>query len=125
MRKSVTRSRWVRTGIVLALNIGLFTPAVAGENILELKCRSLLQRMVFNCGCTTEFLDQHFNAEQADILLRLWVVAVNNDESSRDLTALYGRYGRAMIDNTVMRFHTHRDRLRVYCAQGDGPGITD
>ena len=95
--------------------------AQASEDALERKCRSLLQRSVFNCGCTTEFLEQHFSGEQADILLRLWVLAVNGDKSSRQLTALYIQHGRKTIDGTVMQFHTYRDRLRVYCAQGDSP----
>lgn len=126
IRKPVTGARWIRISpILIGLTLAFCGFAQASEDALERKCRSLLQRSVFNCGCTTEFLEQHFSGEQADILLRLWVLAVNGDESSRELTALYIQHGRKTIDGAVMQFHTYRDRLRLYCAQGDSPGISD
>jgi hypothetical protein len=111
--------------IALAMAYVLATPAWANEDELELKCRSLLQRYIFNCGCTTEFLEQHFNEEQAEILLRLWVLAVNDQRSNRELTALYIQHGRKTIDDTIMKFHAQRDRLRLYCAHGGAPDVTD
>ena len=110
--------------MVLALSFGSSGAAAESEDALEISCRNLLQRSVFNCGCTTEFLEQHFDPKQAEILLHLWAFAVN-DDAGRDLRALYIRYGREAIDNAVMKFHAYRDRLRVYCANGDAPNITD
>ena len=100
-------------------------PAGASEDELEITCRSLLQRYVFNCGCTTEFLEQHLSREHADIVLRLWVIGVNGREKGHELSQLYARYGGRSIDEAVMRFHVHRDRLRLYCPQGDTVGIAD
>jgi hypothetical protein len=100
-------------------------PAGANEDELELRCRSLLQRSVFNCGCTTEFLEQHLSMAQADIVLRLWVIGANAREDNRELSQLYARYGRETIDDAVMRFHAYRGRLRLYCPQGDFLGIAD
>jgi hypothetical protein len=113
-----------RALMVLALRIGSGNAAAHDEDELEIVCRSLLQRSVFNCGCTTEFLEQHFNTEQAEILLQLWVFAVN-DDAGRDLPAVYIRYGREAIDGAVMRFDSHRDRLRIYCENGGAPAIAD
>jgi hypothetical protein len=110
---------------VVAAASAFVTSARANEDELEIRCRGLLQRHVFNCGCTTEFLEQHFNAEQAEILLQLWVLAVNDEGSNRETTVLYARHGRKAIDDTVMKFHAQRDRLRLYCAQGGAPDVTD
>ena len=110
---------------VVAAATAFAVSARANEDELEIKCRSLLQRSVFNCGCTTEFLEQHFNTEQAEILLRLWVLAVNGEESNRDLTTLYIQHGRKTIDDTIMKFHAQRDRLRLYCTQGSAPDVSD
>ena len=63
--------------------------------------------------------------EHADIVLRLWVIGVNGRERGRELSQLYARYGGRSIDEAVMRFHVHRDRLRLYCPQGDTVGIPD
>ena len=112
--------------VVASAAVGLLAqPARANEDELELTCRSLLQRYVFNCGCTTEFLEQHLSMEQADIVLRLWVIGVNGREDARELSQLYARYGRRTIDEAVMRFHAHRGRLRLYCPLGDFLGIAD
>ena len=47
-------------GVVASAAVILGTqPAGASEDELEITCRGLLQRYVFNCGCTTEFLEQH------------------------------------------------------------------
>jgi hypothetical protein len=113
-------------GVVASAAVLIGTqPAGASEDELEITCRSLLQRYVFNCGCTTEFLEQHLSREHADIVLRLWVIGVNGRERGRDLSQLYARYGGSSVDEAVMRFHTHRDRLRLYCPQGDTIGIAD
>jgi hypothetical protein len=121
-----TRAKKICIGFTVLAAVSAFvTSARANEDELEIKCRGMLQRHVFNCGCTTEFLEQHFNAEQAEILLRLWVLAVNDERSNRDLTVLYARYGQRTIDDTIMRFHAQRDRLRLYCAQGGAPDVTD
>jgi hypothetical protein len=121
-----TRAKKICVGLaVLAAACAFVTSARANEDELEIKCRGMLQRHVFNCGCTTEFLEQHFNAEQAEILLRLWVLAVNDERSNRELTVLYARHGQKTIDDTIMKFHAQRDRLRLYCAQGGAPDVTD
>ena len=120
------RAKKICVGLaVVAAASAFVTSARANEDELEIKCRGMLQRHVFNCGCTTEFLEQHFDAEQAEILLRLWVLAVNDDESDRNLTALYIQHGQRTIDDTIMKFHAQRDRLRLYCAQGGAPDIAD
>jgi hypothetical protein len=99
--------------------------AQAQEDRLEAECRNLLQRSVFNCGCTTEFLEDHLGTKQADILLRLWAYGANGDALHDRVVALHVQYGAKTISDAVMNFHRHRDLLRRYCAQGDGPAIAD
>jgi hypothetical protein len=99
--------------------------AQAQEDRVEAECRNLLHRSVFNCGCTAEFLEDHLGGEQADILLRLWTYGENGGGQHDEMLELYRRYGSEKISDTVMNFHRHRDHLRRYCAQGDGPTIAD
>ena len=95
--------------------------AQAQEDRIEAECRNLLHRSVFNCGCTAEFLENHLGGEQADILLRLWTYGENGGGQHNEMLDLYTRYGSDKISDAVMNFHRHRDLLRRYCAQGDGP----
>jgi hypothetical protein len=99
--------------------------AQAQEDRIEAECRNLLHRSVFNCGCTAEFLENHLGGEQADILLRLWTYGENGGGQHNEMLDLYTRYGSDKISDAVMNFHRHRDLLRRYCAQGDGPAIAD
>jgi hypothetical protein len=99
--------------------------AQAQEDRVEAECRHLLHRSVFNCGCTAEFLEDHLGSEQADILLRLWTYGENGGGQHGEMLDLYTRYGSEKISDAVMNFHRHRDHLRRYCAQGDGPTISD
>jgi hypothetical protein len=99
--------------------------AQAQEDRLEAECRDLLHRSVFNCGCTTEFLEDHLGGEQADILLRLWAYGENGGDQHDEMLELYTRYGSKKISDAVMNFRRHRDDLRRYCAQGDAPTIAD
>ena len=99
--------------------------AQAQEDRVEAECRHLLHRSVFNCGCTAEFLEDHLGSEQADILLRLWTYGENGGSQHDEMLDLYRRYGSEKISDAVMNFHRHRDLLRRYCAQGDGPSISD
>ena len=99
--------------------------AQAQEDRVEAECRSLLHRSVFNCGCTAEFLEDHLDSQQADILVRLWTYGENGDNKHDEMLDLYTRYGSEKISEAVMNFHRHRDGLRRYCAQGDGPTISD
>ena len=99
--------------------------AQAQEDRIEADCRNLLQRSVFNCGCTAEFLEDHLGGEQADILLRLWAYGENGGNRHDEMLDLYTRYGSEKISDAVMNFHRHRDDLRRYCAQGDAPTISD
>ena len=95
------------------------------EDRIEAECRNLLHRSVFNGGCTAEFLENHLGGEQADILLRLWTYGENGGGQYNEMLDLYTRYGSDKISDAVMNFHRHRDLLRRYCAQGDGPTIAD
>ena len=99
--------------------------AQAQEDRIEAECRNLLHRSVFNCGCMAEFLENHLGGEQADILLRLWTYGENGGGQHNEMLDLYTRYGSDKISDAVMSFHRHRDDLRRYCAQGDGPTISD
>ena len=99
--------------------------AQAQEDRVEADCRNLLHRSVFNCGCTAEFLEDHLGGEQADILLRLWTYGENGGNQHDEMLDLYRQYGSEKISDAVMNFHRHRDDLRRYCAQGDGPTISD
>jgi hypothetical protein len=94
--------------------------AQAQEDRVEAECRDLLHRSVFNCGCT-----DHLGGEQADILLRLWTYGENGGNQHDEMLDLYRQYGSEKISEAVMNFHRHRDDLRRYCAQGDGPTISD
>src|SRR5262249_7175483 len=99
--------------------------AQAQEDRIEAECRNLLHRSVFNCGCTAEFLENHMGSEQADILLRLWTYGENGGGQHNEMLDLYTRYGWEKIPDWVMSCPRHRDLLRRYCAQGDGPTISD
>jgi hypothetical protein len=110
--------------VVLAVVVSVPCAAPANEEHLESVCHTLLHRYVFDCGCTAKFLNDHLGAEQADILLKLWIYGVNGDNRS-DVLDLYLQHGANKINETVMEFHRHRDQLRRYCVQGEGPTIAD
>src|SRR5262245_28621074 len=114
-----------RVLIALAMLSTLAGGAQAQEDGLEAECRNLLRRSVFNCECTAKFLEDHIRGEHADIMLRLWAYGVNGDTRRSELNDLYLHYGSKTISDAVMNFHRHRDLLRRYCAQGDGPAIAD
>jgi hypothetical protein len=120
-----------RTGRTLARLFAMAMVAIfagiaqAQEDRVEAECRDLLHRSVFNCGCTAEFLEDHLGGEQADILLRLWTYGENGGNQHDEMLDLYRQYGSEKISEAVMNFHRHRDDLRRYCAQGDGPTISD
>jgi len=97
----------------------------AEEDRLESLCHHLLQRYVLDCGCTTAFLREHLGPDQADILLKLWVYGANGDNNRSELHSLYLRYGSERINESVMKFHLHRDQLRLFCVNGEGPMIAD
>ena len=99
--------------------------AQAQEDRVEAECRNLLHRSVVNCGCTAEFLEDHLGGEQADILVRLWTYGENGGNQHDEMLDLYRQYGSEKISEAVMNFHRHRDDLRRYCAQGDGPTVSD
>jgi len=120
-RTGRTRARLIAMAMV-AIFAGI---AQAQEDRVEAECRNLLHRSVFNCGCTAEFLEDHLGGEQADILLRLWTYGENGDNQHDEMLDLYRQYGSEKISEAVMNFHRHRDDLRRYCAQGDGPTISD
>jgi hypothetical protein len=120
-RKGRTRTRLIAMAMV-AIFAGI---AQAQEDRVEAECRNLLLRSVFNCGCTAEFLEDHLGGEQADILLRLWTYGENGGNQHDEMHDLYRQYGSEKISEAVMNFHRHRDDLRRYCAQGDGPTISD
>jgi hypothetical protein len=120
-RTGRTRARLVAMAMV-AIFPGI---AQAQEDRVEAECRDLLHRSVFNCGCTAEFLEDHLGGEQADILLRLWTYGENGGNQHDEMLDLYRQYGSEKISEAVMNFHRHRDDLRRYCAQGDGPTISD
>src|SRR5215831_3622631 len=125
------RMRAGRTGYVrpwlmaMAMISTLAGVAQAQEDRVEAECREFLHRFVFNCGCTAEFLEDHLGSEQADILLRLWTYGENGGSQHDEMLDLYARYGSEKISDAVMNFHRRRDLLRRYCAQGDGPTISD
>jgi hypothetical protein len=120
-RTGRTRARLIAMAMV-AIFVGI---AQAQEDRVEAECRNLLHRSVFNCGCTAEFLEDHLGGEQADILLRLWTYGENGGNQHDEMLDLYRQYGSEKISEAVMNFHRHRDDLRRYCAQGDGPTISD
>ena len=127
MRASGTgrnRARLIAMALVSTVVSTLAGVAQAQEDRVEAECRNLLHRSVFNCGCTAEFLEDHLGSEQADILLRLWTYGENGGDHD-EMLDLYTRYGSEKISDAVMNFHRHRDDLRRYCAQGDGPTISD
>jgi hypothetical protein len=120
-RTGRTRARLIAMAMV-AIFAGI---AQAQEDRVEAECRNLLHRSVFNCGCTAEFLEDHLGGEQADILLRLWTYGENGGNQHDEMLDLYRQYGSEKISEAVMNFHRHRDDLRRYCVQGDGPTISD
>jgi hypothetical protein len=117
------RTTWTNLG-ALFVALSLAGPAQAGEDHLEKTCHQLLQRYVFNCGCTTQFLEAHLGAEHADIVMRLWAYGVNDSQRNESVN-LHLQYGARKVSDAVMNFHRHRDLLRRYCAQGDGPLLAD
>jgi hypothetical protein len=115
-----------RARLIAMAMVAIFADsAQAQEDRVEAECRNLLHRSVFNCGCTAEFLEDHLGGEQADILLRLWTYGENGSNQHDEMLDLYRQYGSEKISEAVMNFHRHRDDLRRYCAQGDGPTISD
>ena len=123
-RTGCIRARLIAMALVSTVVSTLAGVAQAQEDRVEAECRNLLHRSVFNCGCTAEFLEDHLGSEQADILLRLWTYGENGGDHD-EMLDLYTRYGSEKISDAVMNFHRHRDDLRRYCAQGDGPTISD
>jgi hypothetical protein len=120
------RARTGRARLIAMAMVAIFAGiAQAQEDRVEAECRDLLHRSVFNCGCTAEFLEDHLGGEQADILLRLWTYGENGGNQHDEMLDLYRQYGSEKISEAVMNFHRHRDDLRRYCAQGDGPTISD
>ena len=111
--------------MAIAMVSTLASIAQAQEDRIEAECRNLLHRSLFNCGCTAEFLEDHLDAEQADILLRPCTYGENGGGQHDEMLDLYRRYGSEKISDAVMNFHRHRDHLRRYCAQGDAPTISD
>ncbi len=124
-RTGRNRARLIAMAMVATVVSTLAGVAQAQEDRVEAECRNLLHRSVFNCGCTAEFLEDHLGSEQADILLRLWTYGENGGGRNDEMLDLYRRYGSEKISDAVMNFHRHRDLLRRYCAQGDGPTISD
>jgi hypothetical protein len=122
-RTGCNRARLIAMAIAMVSTVAGI--AQAQEDRIEAECRNLLQRSVFNCGCTAEFLEDHLGGEQADILLRLWAYGENGGNQHDEMLDLYTRYGSEKISDAVMNFHRHRDDLRRYCAQGDAPTISD
>ena len=120
-RTGRTRARLIAMAMVVIF-AGI---AQAQEDRVEAECRNLLHRSVFNCGCTAEFLEDHLGGEQADILVRLWTYGENGGNQHDEMLDLYRQYGSEKISEAVMNFHRHRDDLRRYCAQGDGPTVSD
>ena len=108
------------------LAAGLAAPAVYASDIgeLDLRCRSLLKRYVFDCTCTTEFLEQHLGPRQADVLMRLWVHGENGDDQRQEFVNIYLQFGRETVHDAIASFHLHRSRLAIFCGQS-GPGIAD
>ena len=123
-RTGRNRARLIAMALVSTVVSTLAGVAQAQEDRVEAECRNLLHRSVFNCGCTAEFLEDHLGSEQADILLRLWTYGENGGDHD-EMLDLYTRYGSEKISDAVMNFHRRRDLLRRYCAQGDGPTISD
>ena len=80
-----------------------------------------LAPLLFNCGCTAEFLEDHLGSEQADILLRLWTYGENGGGQHNEMLDLYTRYGSEKISDAVMNFHRHRDLSARYCRRATGP----
>jgi hypothetical protein len=124
-RAGCIRAWLIAMALVSTMVSTLAGVAQAQEDRVEAECRHLLHRSVFNCGCTAEFLEDHLGSEQADILLRLWTYGENGGSQHDEMLDLYARYGSEKISDAVMNFHRHRDLLRRYCAQGDGPSISD
>jgi hypothetical protein len=124
-----TRTRW---GFLLAGCLAVANAtgveASAGRIVeasqLAAQCRNGLHRYLFDCTCTAEFLANTMEPEQGEILMRLWVLGVNDNNQNQDLLNLYLRFGRKSVDDAVMTFHRNRDRFRSFCVQG-GPLIAD
>ena len=112
-------------GIALAFALAVACPAQSFGDGLEAACHSLLQRYVFNCDCTSQFLEETLSPEHAEIMLKLWIFAINDQNQNHLVLNLYLQHGRKTVDDAVMSFHRHRRRLRSYCSAGDGPMIAD
>jgi len=98
--------------------------SLAAAGSLDEQCHKMLRRQVFNCACTTDFLDAQLEAEQAEIMRELWILAVNEAGQSEAVAALYRKFAPKAIDDAVMAFQGHRGRLRTFCING-GPNIAD
>jgi hypothetical protein len=127
---SCDRKSAIGRSIALALVVATAFATQTTADGLPSACRSLLDRYVFNCDCTTEFLEDNLSPEHAEIMLKLWTLAVRSGamgDRGQDarLQNIYLQHGRATVDEAVMSFHRHRDRLRIYCSEGDAPVIAD
>lgn len=111
---------WLMAAILLYAGPGKASDI--GE--LDLRCRSLLQRYVLDCTCTEEFLEAHLGPEAADALMRLWIYGTSDNDQRQEIMNVYLQYGRKTVDEAVMAFHRHRDRLTLYCGSA-GPAIAD
>jgi hypothetical protein len=89
--------------------MSLADAVMAQKDRLEAECHALLHRYVFNCGCTTQFLEDQLGADEADILLKLWAYGVNGDNDAPAwglmkapaITLLMFTYGTAHADNRL------------------------
>jgi hypothetical protein len=119
-------SRQLGRLLAVALAVAVYASAGRATEIsrLDAQCRSHLHRYVFDCACTTEFLESNMAPEQGEILLKLWVLGLNDNNQKNELLNLYLQFGRKTVDDAVMAFHRHRDRLPAFCMQG-GPIIAD
>jgi len=63
--------------------------SLAAAGSLDEQCHKMLRRQVFNCACTTDFLDAQLEAEQAEIMRELWILAVNEAGQSEAVAARY------------------------------------
>ena len=119
------RGRGIALAFALAVALAISWPVQSFGDGLETACHSLLQRYVFNCHCTSEFLEETLSPEHAEIMLKLWIFAINDQSQNHLVLNVYIQHGRKAVDDAVMNFHQHRSGLRSYCSAGDGPMIAD
>ena len=100
-----TRAKKICIGLAVIVAASAFvTSARANEDELEIKCRSMLQRQVFNCRLRHRVSRAALQCRAGGHSPRLWVLAVNDEGFNCELTVLYTRYGQRTIDATIMRF---------------------